>query len=203
MLEQTRTDFPEALPPTNGFTADDFDFDAMTLPQTYTEMVVVQEVLTQVPVRKAKKDEYFRVHTDPLYAMDYIMVERDQTLHPILPALVHLVGEDSTKRYKLYTAVTSKGRLFLFPAELPNAMGELNAFAKNYHVICQKARTHWTRMVWSDSERRHKTEHIEHEREPVFPDLQYREIIKLAFADTMITSPDHPVIKFFQGKEIF
>ena len=196
-------DLLESLPPSNGSTADDFDFDAMTLPQSFDDMVEVKEVLTQVPVRKARKDEYFRIHPDPLYAQDYLMVKREDTLYPILPTLAHLIPEENIKRYKLYTAVTSKGRVFLFPAEQPNKMGELHAVARNYHVICRIAREQWTRMWWVDADRVHKAQHLDHDREPVFPDKQYKELVKLAFADTMITTPDHPVVKYFKDEDIF
>jgi hypothetical protein len=196
-------DLLESLPPSNGSTADNFDFDAMTLPQSFDDLVAVKEVLTQVPVRKARKDEYFRIHPDPVYAQDYLMVKRDETLHPIMPTLVHLVPEENVKRYKLYTAVTSKGRVFLFPAEQPNKMGELHTVARNYHVICRAAREQWTRMWWDDSERIHKTQHLDHDRAPVFPDKEYKELVKLAFGDIMITTPDHPVIRYFKGEDIF
>ena len=35
--------------------------------------------------------------------------------------------------------------------------------------------------------------------DPEWPDLEFGEILKLAFRDRFVTSPDHPVVKRLQG----
>jgi hypothetical protein len=35
--------------------------------------------------------------------------------------------------------------------------------------------------------------------DPVWPDLSYQELVRIAFGDLMVTSIDHPVVKRLRG----
>jgi hypothetical protein len=54
---------------------DPFDVASLRLSQNFTETAGVKKLLTTVPVRKPKKQEFVRVHPGEGYRLDVAMIE--------------------------------------------------------------------------------------------------------------------------------
>jgi hypothetical protein len=51
------------------------NLEAFRLPQDYATTLGVQKLLLKVPVRRPHRQEFFRVHPDPEFAIDTALIE--------------------------------------------------------------------------------------------------------------------------------
>ena len=61
------------------------------------------------------------------------------------------------------------------------------------------AKDKWTRISWNESTRQHDVATCDSTAEPEWPDLPFRELLKLAFKNFVIDNLDHPVLKRLRG----
>ena len=54
------------------------NLEEIRLPQDYASTVGVKKVLTTVPIHKPGKQTFFRVHPDPAYQLDTMVLEKGQ-----------------------------------------------------------------------------------------------------------------------------
>jgi hypothetical protein len=75
-------------------TPDPFDVAALRLPPSYEQDAGLRTQLTTVPVRKPKRQEWFRVHPDKEYRADFalILVDEGREYYLVNPALLSEVG---------------------------------------------------------------------------------------------------------------
>lgn len=178
-------------------------FDPAALRITGDIEIATEKVLTAVPVRKPKRDEFFRVHPGEDYTMDALVVERDDDLdhetYIVTPSCVDAVFEVA-RRVRLFTCISKRGTVFLWPAKLPVEANSGRRYSETALKIAQEAKTLWVRM-WGDRNLgaymmvRAKA-NLE---EPKWPDKTFRELLRVAFENQIIDRPDHPVIRELNG----
>jgi hypothetical protein len=181
--------------------ADPFNPEAL---RVATDMdVATEKVLTAVPVRKPKRDEFFRVHADDGFTLDVLAVERDDDLdretYVVSPACADAVSEVARK-VRLFTCISKRGTVFLWPAKLPIEGNSGRRYAETALKIAEEAKALWVRM-WGDRglggyAMVRARGNIE---EPKWPDKTFRELLRIAFEDRIIDRPDHPVIRELAG----
>src|SRR5262249_51106591 len=102
---------------------------------------------------------------------------------------------------QLHTCVTVQGELFLWGCRLPGLDGRQASWVTIPLEAAHEAQTRWVRLFWDEGQRKHRiliatAQHTE----PQWPDRPLGELLKLAFADALITSIDHPVLKRLRGE---
>ncbi len=86
--------------------------------------VNVEKVLLAVKIRKPRKDEFIRVHPDPEFVRDYVVLEledgMDRALYLVLPSVRHLVPIELTDT-RLHIAINqaTPPEVFVWPIKLP------------------------------------------------------------------------------------
>ena len=127
-------------------------FDSAALRISGDAEISTEKVLTAVPVRKPKRDEFFRVHAGVDYTMDALVVERDDDLdrevYVVVPSCADAVLEVA-RRVRLLTCISKRGTVFLWPAKLPGESAAGRRYAETGLKIAQHAETLWVRM-WGD-----------------------------------------------------
>jgi hypothetical protein len=126
MPRVTKTGSPE--PDDEDFTAGPDPFDPAAQMVSGIPDVDIEAVLTAVPVRKPKRDEYFRVRPGPGYRVDMWLYEREsetgeRETYMIAPA-VRKVLEDELRLVRLFTAVNRHGITFLWPVKMATGAGD-------------------------------------------------------------------------------
>jgi len=180
---------------------DPFDLSNLRLSQSFTETAGVKKLLTTVPVRKPSPQDFVRVHPDPQMRGNFPLVElKDEREEYVIagPLVAELVGEFVSKT--LYTAISRQGVVSLWPVRLPDPDGREMEWHRSAREAAEMAMSRWVRIK---SNRALGAYEIFEAQgciaEPVWPDLNFQEIIRIAFRDRLITSLDHPVIKRLRG----
>lgn len=184
-------------------TPDPFDPASLRLGADFSEGLGVRKVISTIPCRKPSKSEWFMVRAGEEWRLQTAVLEVENgvdratylvsknlwaDLHgEIVPALV-------------LTCTNRAGDLFLWRVKLPGPDGRSNTWTESALRIAQAAETSWCRMV-SDSVNGHYT-HYEPAAElpgPNWPDLVFNEILRIAFRDRYIETPDHAVLRQLRG----
>jgi len=195
---------PEATtPPARPVPPDPFDPSSLRLGSDYAEGLGVRRVISTIPVRKPNKSEWFRVRPGDAWRLTtaVLEIERgvDRKTFLLAPALrSDWSGEVSIA--VLLTCVNRSGDLFLWRIKLPGPDGRSNTWTDSAIQIATAAESTWCRMV-SDTANGHYT-HFEPTAalpEPKWPEMTFGAMLKIAFRDSMIDTPDHPVLRELRG----
>jgi hypothetical protein len=179
----------------------EYDLEALRLDQNFDEIVGARPVLATVGVRKPGPQEWFRVHPDPSWRLQttLLLLKEDRESYLVSPDL-RVQLWDEILPIVLYTAVSRQGEPFLWPVRLPKADGKTDRFMETDLTAAKVAETHWTRRYWVADIKSHKILTAENlTDEPVWPGVDFKELVKIAFKDRFINDLSHPVIKKLRG----
>jgi hypothetical protein len=178
-------------------------FNPEALRVTSDTDIATEKVLTAVPVRKPKRDEWFRVRADDKFTLDVLVYERDDDLdretYVVTPACADAVAEVARKA-RLFVCINKRGIVFLWPAKLPVEGNSGRRYAETALKIADDAKSLWMRM-WGDRALggymgQRATGNLE---EPKWPDKTFQELLRIAFEGRIIDRPGHPVIRELRG----
>jgi hypothetical protein len=168
--------------------------------------VAVEKVLTMVPVRKPNRREFFRVHPDPAFTMDTLLLERDDGMdresYLIAPEIQHLVLPE-LHRVRLFTAITKRGTVFLWPVKLPlEGNDRLRRQSDTALVGAERAKKLWVRLVWSRELGGYEMYLAKGDLgQPQWdPNRSFGDLVEIAFRHNIIAHADHDVIKELEGE---
>jgi hypothetical protein len=189
---------------TSGPGPDPFDPKSLRLSQDFNASVGVRKALLSVPVRKPDKSWFVRVHPDIGYRIQTAVIElkEDRETYLVAPALwPELTGETTFSPRALFTAVNRQGVLFLWPVRLPGADGKVDEWSRTALECADLAAKGWVRvtanMVLGGYEVWQATASLP---EPDWPELPFRDILRIAFKDRFIDTLDHPVLRRLRGE---
>jgi hypothetical protein len=161
----------------------------------------VKKLLKTVPVHKPNPQDFVRVHPSPEYRDNFPVIELkdEREEYVITVSLVpELVGEFVSKT--LFTAINRQGVVFLWPVRLPDPEGKQMEWWRSLREAAELAMNQWLRTKANMSLGAYEMFVAESTMsEPVWPEITYQELIRLAFRDRLISSLDHPVIKRLRG----
>jgi hypothetical protein len=164
----------------------------------------VQKHLTELAVTPPKKAWWVRRHPDPAYALTawVIDLKEEQETYLVLPPLWPSLQGEATFRPKVfYLSVTMQGKYFLWPVRVPaDDTREPDRWMRTPLEAVRLAKDQWTRITWNEESRQHDVATSAAPQEPEWPDLSFRELLKLAFQDRVIDSLDHPVLRKLRGE---
>jgi hypothetical protein len=185
----------------NAVSADPFDLAKLRVNPENLEGAGVKKLITTVPVKKTGKQDYIRIRPEPSYreTLAFLELKDDRETYIVSPAVVpELQGECFIAT--LFTAITRTGVLFMWPVRVPAADGRVNNWHQSAVTAAQHAMTRWIRVMPNMSLGAYEI--IDAERsipEPIWPEMSFEAIYRIAFKDRLINSPDHPVIKWLRG----
>jgi hypothetical protein len=180
---------------------DSFDFDKLRLSQNFSEMAGVKKAILTIPVRKPNRHEFFRVRPGEDWRFETAVLELkleresylvDKTLWPIL------VNEIAPK--VLFTVISRQNILSLWPIRLPGEDGRIDQWNRSALEAAKLAQEKWIRLSANMSLGAYEVSVAEADfPEPEWPDISFKEILKIAFKDNFIQTTDHPVIQKLRG----
>ncbi len=192
---------PSAAP--QATTPDPFDPTSLRLGADFSEGLGVRKVISTIPCRKPGKSEWFMVRAGEEWRLQTAVLEVengvDRATYLVSKNLwADLHGEIAPAL--VLTCTNRAGDLFLWRVKLPGPDGRSNTWTDSALRIAQAAENSWCRMV-SDTSNGHYT-HYEPTAElpsPKWPDLVFNEILRIAFRDRYIETPDHPILRQLRG----
>ena len=155
-----------------------------------------------MPVRKPNRQDFVRVHPDPKYRLTpaaIIEVKEDREVYLITPNMAQVLpGEFSTAT--LYLAINRQGVPFLWPVKLPKPDGKHNEWHRSAAEAAERAMGKWVRVTSSTSLGAYEIFEASGDLpEPVWPDIPFPEILRIAFRDRIVDRPEHALVQRLQG----
>jgi hypothetical protein len=162
----------------------------------------VKKLLTTVPVRKPNRQDFVRVHPDPAYRLTpaaIIEVKEDREVYLVTPNMAQaLPGEFSTAT--LLTTINRQGTLHLWPVKLPTQDRRQNEWHRSAAEAAGRAMKKWVRVTASMSLGAYEIFEAGGDLpEPVWPDIPFQEILKIAFRERIVDRADHPLVQRLLG----
>jgi hypothetical protein len=191
---------PPAPPPT----INPFDPAGYRVSQSLAAAAGVKKVLTDLSVCTPKAEWFVRRHPSPEYAMDGWVIDLKDAGEQYLvrwDIVPSLLGEATLKAKSFYLAVTMQGKAFLWAVRRePDEEKQPAKWMRAPLEAVRLAKDHWTRIAWNEATRQHDVSTSNSSVEPVWPDLTFEQVLKLAFRDYMIEGLDHPILRQLRGE---
>jgi hypothetical protein len=187
-----------------GGAPDPFDPARLRLSQDFASTVGVKKALLTVPVRKPAKEWFIRVHPDMDYRIETAVVElkEEREIYLVDPGLWDaLAGEATFGPRQLLTSINRQGTLFLWPIRLPGPDGKIDDWNRSALAAGKLAQGGWVRLT-ANLNAGHYDVFVATASlaDPEWPDLPFKELLRIAFKDRLIESLDHPVLKKLRGE---
>jgi hypothetical protein len=180
---------------------DPFDPAALRLGQDFAATVGVKKLLTRVPVGRPGRQVFFRVHPDPDWHFPTMILElkEEREVYLVVPDMyTELLGE--IVPVILYPTINRQGVISLWPCKLPGPDGKTNPWHQSALEAAEHATRRWVRIAANMTLGAYEIFGAAGDLpEPKWPDLSLQELLKLAFKDTKIDRPDHPVVQRLRG----
>jgi hypothetical protein len=198
MTDQKKKPTDQTDPP------DPFDPENLRASQDFGSAVAVKKVLTKVDCRKPSRFEWVRVNTDPKYRAESValleMREHRETFL-ILPQFVNTIPT-RVDLFDIYTAVTRQGVVLLWRVKHVEH-GTLGAsWAESMIKAIEAAKESWVRIEANNPNSCYDLSFsMNVMAEPVWPAESMRDLLKLAFSNSLVDRADHPLILQLLGAE--
>jgi hypothetical protein len=184
---------------------DEFDLDALRVSQDFAEAVGVKRLIKTVPVKKPSKEWFVRTHPDPDYRFSTAVLELkdgDREVYLVGAAFrPALQSEPTVSTRLLVTSITRQGVLFLWPIRLPGPDGRIDDWSRSALAAANEAKGQWVRVTSNRDLNAYDVETASARLpEPDWPDLSFKEILKIAFRDKVISDWNHPVLQRLRGE---
>ena len=177
----------------------EFDLDAIRLSQNYTEVSGVKKLLTNVPVRKPNKMQFFRTHIE--HRMDVMILKYGETddHYIVMPELWPAV-DSLAKPYRLVLTVDRGATPFIWPLAIPDGERPM-AWHTSAMEADGLAKDSWIRMQANQSLGAYDIFQAQNElSEPIWPETTWSKLMKVAFEQKIIDASDHIVLQKLRGE---
>jgi hypothetical protein len=184
------------------------DFDKLRVSTTYEmENLEAKKILTNIPVRKPKKLEFFRIRGGDDWVFDsYILDLQDGEEEKYLVAPNHyaeLLEWGLLKKVRFYFGIVhGSGVVFLSDVTLPDADGKHNTYNKSRMEHYNTAKTKWVKI----SANKELGAYDIFAPSAILPEPEWPEkpvhitdALQIAFKDRYIDSEDHPILRRLRG----
>jgi hypothetical protein len=183
---------------------DPFDPASLRLSHDLSANPVVKKALLTVPVRKPDKSWFVRVHPDKNYRLQTAVIElkEDRETYLVDRALwPELEGEATFSPRALFTAVNRQGVTFIWPIRLSGADGKLDEWSRTAHEAAHRATQGWVRVQANLSLGAYEVLQATGQLpDPEWPDVPFKELLRVAFKDRFIDTLNHPVLRRLRGE---
>jgi hypothetical protein len=191
--------------PPSAAAPDPFNAKALRLPSAFEHNAGIRKVINDIPVRKPHGQEWIRVHPGPDFVGNYgVIILRDENefylLHP------NLVGvyENEMTPVRIFTCMSMNKNLFMWAAKLPGR-GNKNSdrWASSAIDAAEAAMKRKVRVQSNKGLGAYEFYYSDNptpENDPVWPDLEFNEMLRIAFAKPgrFIDSHNHEVIRILR-----
>jgi hypothetical protein len=181
---------------------DPFDPENLRLDQSFVESAGVKKLLTTVPVRKPKPQDFVRVHTGADYRGDFAVIELEEDREVFL--LTPNTATDLQNEFRLktlFTAINRQGVVFLWPVPIAAADARTLEWHRSAREGAETAMRKWVRVQANMSLGAYEMfEAAGSIPDPAWPGESFRELLRVAFRDRLIDRLDHPVVKRLRGE---
>ena len=179
-----------------------FDPKRLRLSQRFSQGADVKRALVTVPVRKPNSQEFFRVHPDDEWRLDTALIEikADREVYLVDPKIWPLFPNECKPR-TLYTTIDRRNVVTLWPVRLPDEHGRLDEWNRSAHEAALLALDKWVRLSSNMSLGAYEIDvAMGAFPDPVWPNVNFADLLKIAFKGKTIEDLDHPTLRRLRGE---
>jgi hypothetical protein len=180
---------------------DPFDPSRFRIRQDFAVTAAMKSVLMEVAVGKPGKQEFIRVHPSPDYRVDAAIVEYERIVYLVLPELADSELRDHVTAVTLFTVQNTQGVTYLWPVKFSKD-GRPNSWNDSARDLAEKAMKETIQIKSNPGEKAQRYDAIVPigtPPEPEWPNLPFRELLRMAFGAHVIDSLDHPIARRLRG----
>jgi hypothetical protein len=179
-----------------------FDPSRLRLAQT---TVQVREHLTSIPVRKPAREWFVQCHLSDEFRLLTTVLElkEDRETYLVDPDILDIIILEPCVISKyLVTSITRQGNIFLWPVRLPDASGRIDTWNRSALDAIGLASGSWVRVYADINAGAYKaiTAEMVNIAPPVWPQIAFEEILRIAFKDHFIRDINHPILRKLRGE---
>jgi hypothetical protein len=177
------------------------NLDALRLDQDYLATAGVKKLLTTIPVRKPRAQDFVRTHPDHRMTVALIELRDDREIYLVTPPMVaELPGEYFPAT--LFLTISRQDVLTLWPVRLPGPDGKQLDWHRSALEGAELARSKWIKLRANMALGAYDIFEAENVNipQPQWPALSFDEALRIAFRDRFIDNVDHPVVKRLRGQ---
>jgi hypothetical protein len=182
-------------------TDDPFDLSRLRLDQSFTETAGVKKLLVTVPVKKPSPQDFVRVHPGDDYRDDFALLELkdDREIFLVLPSIAREIPGEFFMA-SIRTAINRQGNVFLWPIRMPGPDGKILDWHRSAEAAAAIAARQWVRVKANQANGAYDIFVAEATiAEPVWPEVTFKELLRIGFRDCLVDNVDHPVLKRLRG----
>ena len=186
----------------SGTKADIWSPEALRIDQSALNIGAAKKLLTTVPVRKPGKQDFVRVHPGADYRLTVGLIELKESreTYMVLPAVAQELSESEYYLATLFLTTSRQKVVTVWPVKAQTEGGKSNDWHSSAAEAVERAMNTWVRMAANMSLGAYEiSEAIADYGNPVWPDLSFMQILKIAFKNRLIDTPEHPVIQVLRG----
>jgi len=190
------------MPLQQATTTSQTDLKSLRLPANYGATLGVKKLMTQVPVGKPKKPQFFRTHTAAEMTFAAMLLEQKETResYVVMPEVAQELSE-LVRPVQLHACIDRQNNVFLIPVPLPGEDGTRNPWHESLAQAVEHAKQKWLRITAN----MHLGGYDVYEAEGTLPEPEWPEhtidhLVQVAFRGKIITSLDHPVVQTLLGR---
>jgi hypothetical protein len=168
--------------------------------QDFDVKATSKRAIVSVPVRKPDKKWFVQVHPDINWQVELALMEDGREQYIVSPAVYDEVAE-LTKPSLVYTAITSTGNVFFWPVSLPKEDDSSNSWTESAQRAVARAKDRWIRVSPNWTFKSYDVFEAQGRiPSPVWPEMGFSGLFKIAFAGRIIDNRDHAVMKRLRGE---
>jgi hypothetical protein len=179
----------------------DIDLKRLRLPQNFGATLGVKKLLLIVKVGKPHPQHWIRTHPDPSWQLQTMVIElKDENeVYLVAPELWNDLANEVKPRL-IVAAINRQGAPFLWPLRLPEEDGRKDDWASSALQGAEAGKTGWIRIKSNMACGYYEVTRATITDAPVWPEVGFDGLMKIAFKDRFITSLDHPVVRQLRGE---
>ena len=175
------------------------DFERFRLSQDFKSLSGAKKLLTTVPVRKPNKQQFVRTRPEPGFVIDVMLLEYGESrdIYLIEPDVQAYVQAAPTR---LILSVDRSDNIFIWPVKLPGEDGRQSNWHLSALEASELAKKKWVRVQANMSLGAYEIFEAQGELpEPRWPEEDFSDLLRIAFKNNIIDSPDHIVLRQLAG----
>ena len=180
---------------------DGFNIDKLRLAQNFSELIGVKKALLTVPVRKPNRQDFIRVRPGDEWCLQTAILElkEERISYLVDPHLWAELPSEVIPKI-IFTTINRQGVLSLWPVRLPASDGRQDHWSRSALDAAEMAKTRWVRMVANMNLGAYEVFTASSDfQNPEWPDVSFKEILKIAFRDQYIKDLNHPIVERLRG----
>lgn len=178
-------------------------FDPARLRLTETTQIGVKKALTVISCSKPNRQQFVRVHPAEDYRMQTALFtdEVNREAYLVAPELWDELAGEIQPTFLFAGITKTTNNVFLWPARVPDTDGRRNNWHLSALRAAELAMTKWVRVQSNMADGKYDVfEATGSIPEPEWPEMTFRDMLKISFEDRLIDSTDHPILKQLRGE---